>query len=300
MSKKERLTKCPLCKSGLFLNHTQLKDHSISKEVFLVCQCSNCQLLFTNPRPKESEIQYYYESEDYISHKNQSNNLTNTLYKQVRKITLKKKLELVNAQHSEKRRILDIGAGTGHFLETASKGGWKTYGIEPNQEARIILKEKGIKTYNDLQEIKKGKKFTVITLFHVLEHIHELRKTAKKIYKLLEDSGTLIIAVPNKDSFDAAHYNEYWAAWDVPRHLYHFNKESITYFAEEFDFKIVDTVPMYFDSYYVSILSEKYINTSKSPLKNLLTGVYNGLKSNHWAKKNGNNYSSLLFILKKK
>lgn len=300
MSKIERLTKCPLCKSGLFLNHQQLKDHSISQEEFLLCLCTNCKLIFTNPRPTESKIQEYYESEDYISHKDQSNNFINYIYKQVRKITLKQKLAIINEQHTEKSKILDIGAGTGHFLETAKKNGWKTFGIEPNKEARKILQEKGIKTYEGLQEIKKGKKFTVISLFHVLEHIHDLRKTAKKIHKLLENTGTLYIAVPNTDSWDANQYKEFWAAWDVPRHLYHFNQESINYFAKEFNFNIVKKVPMYFDSYYVSILSEKYINTSKAPLKHFLKGLLNGFRSNRWAKENESNYSSLLFILKKK
>lgn len=300
MSKQERLNKCPLCKSGLFLNHLQLKDLSISQEEFLLCQCSKCHLVFTNPRPKEKHIQDYYQSEDYISHKNEANNLVNFLYKQVRKITLNEKLKLINQEQPNKKKILDIGAGTGHFLEAAKKDGWKTFGIEPNPEARNILLEKDIKIYESLLDIKKGKKFTVITLFHVLEHIHKLRKTAKNIHNLLEDSGSLIIAVPNINSWDAKHYKKFWAAWDVPRHLYHFNQDSLQFFADEFNFKIEKILPMYFDSYYVSILSEKYTHPSKISLFNLSKGILKGIKSNHWAKKNESNYSSLLYVLKKK
>lgn len=300
MSELERLNKCPLCKSGLFLNYSQIQDHFFSKKEFLLCQCSKCDLVFTNPRPDKANIQEYYQSEEYISHKNKSNNLVNFLYKQVRAITLKRKLNLINSLSPTKNKLLDIGAGTGHFLEIAKNNGWKSYGIEPNPEAQKLLEQKGVPTYEDILSIPKGKKFTIITLFHVLEHIHDLRKSAKKIHKHLEENGTLIIAVPNIDSFDSKLYKQYWAAWDVPRHLYHFNKSSIKNFAEEFGFKITDIKPMSFDSFYISMLSEKYMNPENSPLKNLIKGVINGWKSNIWAKNNRKNYSSLMFILKKK
>jgi 2-polyprenyl-3-methyl-5-hydroxy-6-metoxy-1,4-benzoquinol methylase len=300
MKTTERLNKCPLCKSGLFLNHLKVKDNAISKEEFLICKCSKCTLTFTNPRPDQTNIGKYYISEEYISHKDKSNNLINVIYKLVRNFTIKKKVSILNHYTSQKRKVLDIGAGTGYFLAEAIKQDWKVLAIEPNQEARQQLSKKNIKAFESLSYIKKGKKFTAITLFHVLEHIHELRKTGKTINKLLEDNGTLFIAVPNLDSWDSNHYQENWAAWDVPRHLYHFNQKSIYNFAEEFGFHIIDTLAMPFDSYYVSILSEKHINLGQSSLIHLIKGLIKGWKSNKWAKKNNNNYSSLLFILKKK
>ncbi|WP_194976304.1 methyltransferase domain-containing protein [Aquiflexum lacus] len=297
---KERLTKCPLCKSGLFLNHKEIKDHAISKENFLLCQCRTCKLIFTNPRPGLEEIGKYYESKDYISHQNKSNNLTNFLYKIVRKITIKSKVKLINRINPSKGKLLDIGCGTGYFLKEAMRQQWKVTGIEPNPIAREITHQKKIKVFESLEEIKKDKKFDIITLFHVLEHIHDLRKTGKSLAKQLKKYGTLIIAVPNVKSFDSHYYDTNWAAYDVPRHLYHFDIDSMERFATEIDMKIVEIKPMRFDSFYVSLLSEKYKNPGENSIKHFISGFKKGYLSNKWAKNNENNYSSLLFVLKKK
>lgn len=296
----ERLTKCPLCKSGLFLNHAEVKDYAVSGEKFLLCQCTNCKLIFTNPRPKQEEISQYYQSENYISHRNKANNLTNLLYKTVRQYTLRQKVNWLNQYSSHKGNLLDIGCGTGYFLQKANQNGWKTEGIEPNSLARKTAKKKGLKIFSDLIKIKEGNKYQAITMFHVLEHIHDLRKTAKRIVSILEDEGTLLIAVPNYDSLDSKIYGEKWAGLDVPRHLYHFTKETMQVFAEKMGLYIAHTEPMKFDSYYVSLLSENYLKKDENKLQQLYKGFMTGLKSNQWAKRNKANYSSILFILKKK
>jgi 2-polyprenyl-3-methyl-5-hydroxy-6-metoxy-1,4-benzoquinol methylase len=195
---------------------------------------------------------------------------------------------------------LDIGCGTGFFLQEASKKKWRVTGIEPNVVARNSSLEKNIKVYESLESIKKDKKFDVITLFHVLEHIHDLRKTSKKLIKHLKNYGTLIIAVPNQKSFDTNFYGKNWAGFDVPRHLYHFDQSSMEQYAEEMGLKIVEIKPMKFDSYYVSLLSEKYLNPKDNPFQQLFKGFKRGYQSNKWAASNENNYSSLLFVLKKK
>ncbi|AFL83650.1 methyltransferase family protein [Belliella baltica DSM 15883] len=296
----KRLTKCPLCKSGLFLNHFYATDHSVSKEIFRLCKCSNCELIFTNPRPDKLSIGKYYQFEDYISHQDKSNNITNRLYKQVRKITLNSKIKLLKKYTLSNSNILDYGCGTGYFLQKAQENGYKIDGIEPNNKAREIAGSLGLKISKQIDEIEDSKKFDTITLFHVLEHIHGLRKTLQSLLKKLKKEGTLIIAVPNIDSWDAKHYKENWAALDVPRHLYHFNQKSMSFLAEEMKLSIVDKKPMPFDSYYVSILSEQHIHPNESTLKTYLKAVKNGFISNKWAKSNENNYSSILYILKKK
>lgn len=296
----ERLTKCPLCKSGLFLNHAEVKDYAVSGEKFLLCQCTSCKLIFTNPRPKQEEISQYYQSENYISHRNKANNLTNLLYKTVRQYTLRQKVNWLNQYSSHKGNLLDIGCGTGYFLQKAKQNGWKTEGIEPNSLARKTAKKKGLKIFSDLSKIKEENKYQAITMFHVLEHIHDLRKTAKRVVSILEDEGTLLIAVPNYDSLDSKIYGEKWAGLDVPRHLYHFTKETMQVFAEKMGLYIAHTEPMKFDSYYVSLLSENYLKQDENKLQQLYKGFMTGLKSNQWAKKNKANYSSILFILKKK
>ncbi|GAB3653017.1 class I SAM-dependent methyltransferase [Echinicola sediminis] len=293
----ERLTKCPLCQSGLFLNHLIVKDHSVSQEYFTICKCSNCHFLFTNPRPDQEHIGNYYKSEDYISHTDKSTNLVNFIYKQVRKVTLQQKVNWINQYTSQKGRLLDFGCGTGHFLAHAQKKGWECIGYEPSQEAASIGRDKfKLQLYNTTEELNQENKFDAISLFHVLEHVHDLHATMQLLLSKLKKRGALFLAVPNYNSFDSQYFKENWAALDVPRHLYHFTQETMQQLAETFDLRITAQEPMPFDSYYVSLLSNSIINQKKNLIKSILTGY----KSNKAAKSNNNNYSSILFILKKK
>jgi len=293
----ERLTKCPLCKSGHFNNHLVVKDHSVSQESFTLCKCIKCSLIFTNPRPDQKNIGKYYESEDYISHSDKGNNIINILYKIVRTYTLGEKVSWINKYGKNKGRLLDYGCGTGHFLQRANKNGWQAIGVEPNkQAAEIASKNKDLKIYGSIDQLNQENKFDAISLFHVLEHVHDLTSTMNMLLDKLKRRGTLLLAVPNNNSLDAKHYKEKWAALDVPRHLYHFNQDTMSRFADEFDLRIVDAVPMKFDSYYVSILSDKMIQNGNNIIKSLI----NGYKSNKYAKNNNNNYSSLVYILRKK
>lgn len=293
----ERLNKCPLCKSGLFLNHKEIKDHSISQESFILCECASCKLIFTNPRPSKEDSDRYYQSKNYISHQDQTKSITDILYKLVRTYTIHKKVALLNSLVPSKGQLLDIGCGTGYLLKAAEQKGWKGTGMEPGKTARKFAKKKGLTVYKTLEKLPTNT-YDCITLFHVLEHIHELRKNTKSIIKLLKKNGYLVIGVPNRDSWDARHYKDKWAAWDVPRHLYHFNQESFGNLIEEFNLELVSQQPMIFDSYYVSMLSEKI--KGESAIKSLWNGFINGYRSNKWAKTTNGNYSSILFILKKK
>jgi 2-polyprenyl-3-methyl-5-hydroxy-6-metoxy-1,4-benzoquinol methylase len=297
----QRLTKCPLCESGLFLNHQSVKDHAVTGESFTICKCHKCSFLFTNPRPDSDSIMRYYDSEDYISHQDKSNTFINLLYKAVRIYTLRTKIRWIKEySQADFPRILDYGCGTGYLLRQAAKEGWTPLGLEPNLLAREKAKEFGLSVFENIEDIEGEEKFDVITLFHVLEHVHSLRSTFGKIKKLLKTKGTLFLALPNHASYDATHYEDNWAGWDVPRHLYHFTPLTLQKFAEEMDMKIIDQKPMVFDSYYVSLLSEKYQNGNGKIPSSSYNAFYTGFKSNRWAKKNTDNYSSILFILKKK
>ena len=295
----ERLTKCPLCRSGHFLNHIELTDFAVSKESFLLSKCTNCELLFTNPRPSQEEIAPFYDFPEYYSHQDNSKNLTQWIYQKVRNYSISKKVQLIE-EFEEPGKLLDYGCGTAEFLNEARINLWKVQGIEPNEKARTQANKKlGGKVYENIDDLKKDTSFDVITLFHVLEHIHDLRKTIKKILNHLKSNGYILIAVPNHESWDAKYYSKHWAGWDVPRHLYHFNPKAIRQFQEEFELNLVDTKPMIFDSYYVSLLSEKYKNPKSSLLKNYLNAVKNGYTSNQEARLPGN-YSSNIFIFQKK
>ncbi|MBX7124355.1 MAG: methyltransferase domain-containing protein [Cyclobacteriaceae bacterium] len=291
----EETLKCPICKNDLVDTSLQPKDHTVSQELFSLIECPQCQLLVTSPRPDESELDRYYESSDYISHTNNGNTLLNQLYLLVRNHTLKQKLKLV--RQFNPTHLADVGCGTGAFLSICQKAGIQITGVEPNTGARAkaesILQQR---IYHSIEDLTQQQ--DVITLWHVLEHLPQLRHNLDIITGKLSSSGTLIIAVPNYQSADARKYKSYWAAYDVPRHCWHFSQQSMIQLAESYQLKVQQIVPMYFDSYYVSLLSEKYLHPQKSTARRMLSGAYQGLVSNMKARQTGQ-YSSLIYIFQK-
>jgi len=255
--------------------YIRTKDYSISQESFDLMYISEKDVLQTTPQPEPERIVSYYESDDYISHTDNKRNWFEKLYQSVKSFSIKSKLNLIEKNTSEKGMLLDYGCGTGDFLVYAKKSGWSTLGFEPNLKAKAISKEKGIKILDGLEELDNNT-FDVISLWHVLEHIYHPEASIAEFKRILKPDGILIIAVPNYKSFDANHYKEYWAAYDVPRHLWHFSKTSIQQLASSQNMYVKKIAPMWFDSFYVSLLSEKY-KTSKF---NVFKAFWIGLKSN--------------------
>ncbi|XMO87914.1 class I SAM-dependent methyltransferase [Algibacter sp. AS12] len=273
----------------------KVKDHSVSGEVFELIQNLEYGFLETTPQPSSDKLSDYYESEDYISHTDSKRNLFEKAYHLVRSFSLKKKLNLINSCSSEGKKLLDIGCGTGDFLQTAQQNNWIVSGIEPNQQARKIANKKtNGSVFNTEQLLKfQPNSFDVITLWHVLEHLPNLDEQIATFKKLLKANGTLIIAVPNYKSFDAQYYKSFWAAYDVPRHLWHFNKISVSNLVSKQSFKVNKIKPMWFDSFYVSMLSEKY----KTGSMNAVIGFWIGLRSNLKAI-GSKEASSLIYVIK--
>lgn len=278
-------------------------DHTVTKEKFNLEWDSQSEMYITTPRPDERELFKYYASEAYISHTDSRDSLIDKLYQAVKNYTIKQKLKLTEQFKLCDKSILDIGCGTGDFIVACKNHGWEVNGIEPNEKARqLTVKKLQLKNnlknekiiYSDIQElVEANKRYDVITMWHVLEHVYNLKEYIKQLKKLLDTNGTLIIAVPNFNSFDAEHYKDKWAAYDVPRHLWHFSRKSIEFLFEKEGLKVSDTLPMKFDAYYVSLLSEKY----KSGRSNFIKAFYYGLISNLKAKRT-NEYSSLIYIIK--
>ena len=202
-----------------------VKDYSVSKETFELYHDEVLDMLITHPQPSLENLGKYYESEDYISHTDNKRSLFEKLYHFIKSIALKKKLNLINSQQSQKGRLLDIGAGTGDFLLFAKNDGWQTIGVEPNDRAKSIAKNKGISFVEETTELE-SQTFDVITMWHVLEHVPDLDKQIKELKRLLKPTGTLIVAVPNFKSFDAKYYGKFWAAYDVPIHFWHFSMQA--------------------------------------------------------------------------
>jgi 2-polyprenyl-3-methyl-5-hydroxy-6-metoxy-1,4-benzoquinol methylase len=292
----EKLEHCPICQRMEFKNFQVVQDKAVSQESFVIVQCAYCGFKFTNPRPDEKHIGAYYESEGYISHSNTSQGIINKAYKMVRSMTIRQKLDLIN-QGSAKGRLLDYGCGTGNFLEACQKDGWEIAGVEPNQKAREQAAQlTGQPIWPALPTATDPESFGVVTMWHVLEHIHTLNETFSQLINLTEPRGLLIIAVPNADSLDAREYGENWAAYDVPRHLYHFDQHTMRRFLKKHKLELLQTIPMKFDAYYVSMLSEKY----KEQKNSLVRFMLNGYKSNRYASQHEKNYSSLIYVARKK
>ena len=286
---------CPICDGESNSPFLICKDNTVSKESFNIVSCNNCGFKFTNPIPEENKIGDYYKSEEYISHSNTNKGLVNKAYQTVRNITLKQKESLISEGKS-KGILLDIGCGTGEFLNFCVQHGWKGEGIEPDESARKLGKENYNLMVNSEERLSsiKDKSADVITMWHVLEHVYHLKDRVKELKRILKDDGSIFIAVPNYESYDAMKYKEHWAAYDVPRHLYHFGKPDIKRLMENEGMKVESISPMKFDSFYVSMLSEKYLRGKINYVNALLTG----LKSNSKGRKSMN-YSSLIYKIKK-
>ena len=269
-----------------------VKDHLVSNKEFTLDFDAEKEMLLTKPQPEARKLSQYYESDQYISHTDNKKGLIPFLYHIVKKKSLKNKLSLINSLKKNDKSILDIGAGTGDFLSFIQSEFRSVKGIEPNQKARELAQEKGISLEQDLKDVK-GKLFDVITMWHVLEHVPNLEETIRDVEALLKPNGILIIAVPNFYSFDAAYYKNFWAAFDVPRHLWHFSKASMNKLFSD-KLSLLKISPMVFDSFYVSILSEK----NKTGKINFLKAFFVGLISNLYALST-TEYSSLIYCYKK-
>jgi SAM-dependent methyltransferase len=289
---------CPVCKNELASLSIHCADHSLTQEKFDILECNNCTHRYTFPIPAVDKIAPYYNFTAYISHTDINEGWMNKLYHKVRQRTLKQKTTWIQSLYTGyKGKILDIGAGTGAFANAMQYKGWNVTALEPDESTRKRANENygiqllPIQALNNLAE----NSFDVITLWHVLEHVHDLNGYFVTFKKLLKHNGRLIIAVPNYTSFDAEFYKSFWAAYDVPRHLYHFSPKSMLQWCANYHFNIVQVKPMWFDSFYVSILSEKY---KKSGMLGTLRAVVVGAISNLIALSNNKKASSIIYEIK--
>ena len=299
MSELISYSQCPSCGSDSIYPAISAKDYTVTREIFEIWHCDDCTLRFTQQVPDSVAIGRYYQSAEYVSHSDTEHGLINRLYHLVRNYTLYGKRKLLQkVTGKETGTLLDVGAGTGAFANTMKFAGWHVTGIEPDATARQNATNKyglTLQSQGDLFGLEASQ-FDAITMWHVLEHVHDLNSYLEKFLKIIKPDGRLIIAVPNYTSFDAKVYKEYWAAYDVPRHLYHFSPKSMEHLGNLKGFILEETKPMWFDSFYVSMLSEQYKNEGG----NLMGAVWNGLLSNLKTMRNTKRCSSVIYIFSKK
>jgi 2-polyprenyl-3-methyl-5-hydroxy-6-metoxy-1,4-benzoquinol methylase len=292
------LSVCPVChQEANFSAFLSCKDHTVSNETFNLEQCQSCGFVATNPRPADHDLPRYYQSPAYISHSDISTNLIDKVYKVSRNFTLKWKYDLVHRHSLAKpSSLLDFGCGTGAFLQKCQQRKMIVSGVEPAEAARAqATRNAKTKIYSSVHELSGS--FDIITLWHVLEHVSDLNGTIKKLKNTLAENGTMFIAVPNLNSDDAKAYGEYWAAYDVPRHLWHFSRNTMKQLLTSHQLKLHHVVPMRLDAFYVSLLSEKY-KRGEQGITNITRAIIQGTRSNQKATRT-HEYSSLIYIVRK-
>jgi len=294
----KNITSCPICESTKNKTFLKSRNFRINEQAFDVMECDSCSFRYTSPSPEVTEIGEYYDPENYVSHTGTKKGIVNKLFHAVRKITLNNKFKLLS-RISNGKRHLDIGAGNGIFLGYMKEKGWDVSGVELDDVSRAsIEKNTGLNIATTVHDNNETEEFDVITMWHVLEHVYDLKKDLKTIKQKLKKDGSLIVAVPNCASHDAEKYKEFWAAYDLPIHLYHFRPQNIKDLFDQYDMEVLDMKPMKFDSYYISLISEQYKNNQKGGIGVILRGFYYGLVSNLKAKKG--EYSSQIYIIKNK
>lgn len=269
----------------------KIKDYFYSGEVFEVKPSKYDGILETHPKLTEQKLSEYYNHDNYISHQTDAKSLFENVYRFAKRFMVKRKQHLVLKAHTS-GRILDIGTGTGDFLKPFNSKDWEKFAIEPNEDLHESLRQNGIRIMDGINEIQNHK-FDVITLWHALEHIPNLEETIQSIQKSLKPNGTLLIAVPNFKSFDARYYKSFWAAWDVPRHVWHFSKRGLISLCQKWQLDFLKTRPLLLDAFYISMVSEKY-RKSNNMLRAFFVGLYSNLTGIF-----RNEYSSFVYVFKK-
>lgn len=288
---------CPLCGSKRIAPYLRVRDHSISGEYFPIWRCADCTFTFTQDAPGPEEIGPYYKSENYISHSDNKEGLVNRLYHRARTYMLERKFDLVD-RLAKGKVLLDVGTGTGYFPHHMQTRGYRVTGVEIDADARAYGSEKfGLDVHPPtyLREGATPGHYDVITLWHVLEHLYTPREDLRRFHELLKPDGVLVIAVPNLESADAAAFGADWAAYDVPRHLWHFSPATLGKLAAQAGFEVTETHQMPLDPFYVSIMSSRY----RSGGGGLLTGGVRGLQSFLTGWRDARRGSSVIYVLRK-
>lgn len=269
------------------------KDYLVTGNSFEVRLDQQTQIAYTHPQPNEEELGQYYASEEYISHGNKKRSVIERIYAIAQNIMLKQKEQWLTKHSTQNKRYLDFGCGTASLVAYLNGKNWDSYGVEPSEKARNFSAV-AERLYPSIEELPQ-KEFDAIALWHVLEHLPDPAKFLKTFYDRLDQQGHLFLALPNFNSYDAKHYGNFWAAYDVPRHLRHFSARGIIQLCEENGFAFVESKGLAFDAFYVSYLSEQHQKNKFAFIKGMMVGCWSNLLALFTQE-----YSSKLYVFKKK
>jgi len=272
---------------------SKVKDHLVSGEIFEVHYHEDFEYASTEIA-EGLDLSQYYPKTNYASHLQKPKGIKGKLYVLVQSLMLRYKRSIIK-QHQNDIQLLDVGGGIGVFAHYLKERGDQVQLVEPSASARKIATYKGLKTYRSLNEIPKARAFSVISLWHVLEHVKNLEESLQSYSKLLSSKGLIVIAVPNLNSFDAQYYGSNWAALDVPRHLWHFTENGIVRKLDEQGFSFIKSYPLWFDAFYIASLSEGYAGNKFAFFRGILIGLFSNLKAAFTKE-----YSSKIYLFKKK
>jgi SAM-dependent methyltransferase len=219
---------CIVCGSGQRHPHLRAPNRFNVGEVFPLVQCSQCGFVYLSPRPSQESIGSHYEDEGYHPHQAEAAGVVDRIYRISRDWNLRYKRWMVESHH-RKGALLDFGCGTGEFLAEMRANGWQVTGVEPAAQARAVAEGLGVRASADLEGCDGP--YDVITLWHVLEHVHEAAGQFRRLCELLTPGGILVMALPNIGSVDSRAYGANWVALDAPRHLFHFRPQDVRRFA---------------------------------------------------------------------
>lgn len=257
---------CPLCGSENYKINLSAPDRfNPNGSAFEIVRCLNCEVAFLNPRPTRQSIAEFYKNAAYQPFLSTQSNLSlwDRLYRWVRVYTIRSKRKKIEKLKTG-GLLLDVGCGTGEFLNEMQSSGWQVTGLEMDREAAEFAE----KTYHlnvfrgDLSASSfAGSSFDVITLWHVLEHLPNPKESLKQAKDLLKEDGWLLIACPDIASLDARFYQKHWVALDAPRHLLHFEPKSMAALCDSVALQMREIQQLPLDAFYNCLMSEQLILT---------------------------------------
>lgn len=278
----ERLNPCPLCGAIETVPYATCSDHASSRLQYLLLRCPACGVVFTDNHPEEDEMEQFETLDSQIRRADSPEGITERLYRHVRRRMLRRKAGLVVRQsYRDSGTLLNYGAKRGFFSDHMERKGWKVTSVDRHHENRQFSLEHFHHRMSGMQEMSDftPETFDVITLWHVFEHENEPERLLDTFHRILRPGGILVMSCPNICSTDAMHYGPYWAAYDVPRHLWHFNPVSLNRLVHRHGFTLMHHEKMPYDCFYISIMSEQYMMHRLAFLRGMAYGLHSWLVS---------------------